>query len=27
MPMYMLGGCLLLGAAGFYMKTVLGAEG
>jgi MFS family permease len=27
MPMYMLGGCLLLGAAGFYMKTVLSAEG
>jgi MFS family permease len=27
MPMYMLGGCLLLGAAGFYMKTGLSAEG
>jgi MFS family permease len=27
MPMYILGGCLLLGAAGFYMKTVLSAEG
>jgi MFS family permease len=26
MPMYILGGCLLLGAAGFYMKTVLSAE-
>jgi hypothetical protein len=25
--MYILGGCLLLGAAGFYMKTVLSAEG
>jgi MFS family permease len=27
MPMYILGGCLLLGAGGFYMKTVLSAEG
>jgi MFS family permease len=26
MPMYILGGCLLLGAAGFYMKTVLSNE-